>query len=189
MTKASTYSEVDAMRDADGALSNLASDPDAQRRVVQWLVAKYAANSPIPGLYQAELATVQVSERPQDIKSFISQKRPLNNYERVACLAYYLERFKEMQDVGTKDIVEANMEARLPKMSNPTVFIKHATHTYGYLNSIGNRKLALSSRGEALVEALPERAKVDEALVNFTFAKKGKSGKKRKRTAQNGAAS
>lgn len=185
MTKVSNYLEVDAMRDADRALSNLATDPDAQRRVVQWLAAKYAATtSPLGELRQFDSATSQVSERPQDIKSFMNQKRPLNNYERVACLAYYLEKFKDMPDVGTKEIVEANTEARLPKMSNPAVFIKHATHTYGYLNSLRKGRLAVSSRGEAVVEALPERANVDNALVNFPFGKKGRTGKKRKGTSR-----
>jgi hypothetical protein len=179
MTKEREYSEIDAIRDADHALSNLASDTDAQRRVIQFLSAKYAPNPPL-GKQPPFESVAPLTERPQDIKSFISQKRPLNNYERVVCLAYYLEKFKEMSDVGSKEIVEANTEARLPKMSNPAVFIKHATHTYGYLNSIGQRRLAVSGRGEAVVEALPERAKVDEALVNFPFGKKGRAAKKRR---------
>jgi hypothetical protein len=182
MSKVSNYSEVDAMRDADVALGNLASDTDAQRRVIQWLAAKYAANLPMSELRRVDSAMHQVSDKPQDIKSFMSLKRPLNNYERVACLAYYLEKFKDIPDVGSKEIVEANTEARLPKMSNPAVFIKHATHTYGYLNSIGQRRLVVSSRGEAVVEALPERAKVDEVLENFPFGKKGRTGKKRRST-------
>jgi hypothetical protein len=183
MTKGNTYSEVDAMRDADGALNKLASDTDAQRRIIQWLASKYGSNVSMTESHQLDAALPQASiERAQDIKSFMIQKRPLNNYERVACLAYYLEKFKEMPDVGAKDIVEANTEARLQKMSNPTVFVKHATHTYGYLNSIGQRRLALSSKGEAVVEALPDRAKVEEALTNFTLGKKGRSGKKGRRT-------
>jgi hypothetical protein len=177
MTKVVDYSEVDAMRDVDTALGKLASDVDAQRRVIEWLASKYATNIPPAGLRQVD-SPAGVIERPPDIKSFMTQKRPLSNYERVASLAYYLEKFKEMADVGAKDIVEANTEARLPKMSNPAVFIKHATHTYGYLNSIGQRRLALSSRGEAVVEALPDRSKVEEVLVNFPFGKKGKGGKR-----------
>jgi hypothetical protein len=184
MTKVSGYSEVDAMRDVDQALSKLDSDNDAQGRVIQWLASKYAANISFGGLREVDSVQSAGSERVQDIKSFMTQKRPQNNYERVACLAYYLEKFKEMADVGTKDIVDANTEARLPKMSNPAVFIKHATHTYGYLNSLGQRRLAVSSRGEALVEALPDRTKVDAALASFAIGKKGRSGKKGRRTPQ-----
>ena len=180
MVKVSGYSEVDAMRDVDQALSKLGGDNDAQSRVIQWLASKYTATISLGGLRELDSVPSAVNQRAQDIKSFMIQKRPQNHYERVACLAYYLEKFKEMADVGTKDIVDANVEARLPKMSNPAVFIKHATHTYGYLNSLGQRRLAVSSRGEALVDALPDRAKVDVALADLPFGKKGRSGKKGK---------
>jgi len=179
MTKVVEYSEVDAMRDVDSALSKLANDSDAQRRIIQWLASKYGTNVPLTDGRRIDSAFRTIAaETPQDLKSFMAQKRPMNNYERVACLAYYLEKFKEMSDVGAKEIIEANTEARLPKMSNATVFIKHATHTYGYLNSIGQRRLALSSRGEAVVEALPDRSKVDEALESFPFGRKSRTGKK-----------
>jgi hypothetical protein len=182
MTKVGDYSEVDAMRDADAALGSL--DPDAQRRVIQWLASKYMTNAPLAEPRQSANILAHVLDPPPDIKGFMTQKRPSNNYERVACLAYYLEKFKEMPDVGAKDIVQANTEARLPKMSNPAVFIKHATHTYGYLNSIGQRRLAVSSRGEAVVEALPDRSKVEDVLVNFAFGKKGRGTQKGKRRLQ-----
>src|ERR1044072_4711818 len=181
MTRVVDYSEVDAMRDVDTALSKLTSDFDAQRRVIQWLASKYLTTTQVAEGFQINSPVLpNLTERPLDIKSFMAQKRPANHYERVACLAYYLEKFKEMRDVGAKDIVEANTEARLPKMSNPAVFIKHATHTYGYLNSIGQRRLVLSSRGEAIVEALPDRSNVEEALANFSFGRKAKTRKKSK---------
>src|SRR5687768_12356450 len=120
MTKIVDYSEVDAMRDVDSALGKLANDFDAQRRVIQWLASKYATSVQLADGGQVGSSLLSnVPERSQDIKSFMALKRPVNNYERVACLAYYLEKYKEMSDVGAKDIVEANTEARLPKMSNP----------------------------------------------------------------------
>jgi hypothetical protein len=60
----------------------------------------------------------------------------------------------------------------MSKLTNPAVFVKHATHTYGYLTALGKRKFAISARGEAVVEALPDRAKVDEAHTKFRFGKK-----------------
>jgi len=39
MSKASSYSEVDAMRDVDSALSQL--DAGAQQRVIQWASSKH----------------------------------------------------------------------------------------------------------------------------------------------------
>jgi hypothetical protein len=175
-----SYSEVDAMRDVDGALNKLGSDIDAQRRIIQWIMSKYGSNAqPIESNQTHSSAPQPSVKRPADIKNFMIQKRPLNNYERVACLTYYLEKFKDMPDVGAKDIVDANTEARLQRMSNPAVFIKHATHTYGYLNSISKGRLVLSSKGEAVVEALPDRDEVGKALTNFTLGKtRTKKGKK-----------
>jgi hypothetical protein len=171
MSKASTYSEVDAMRDVDAALSQL--QPDAQQRVIQWVTSKHridALDAPRPAT-----ARPSVDDRhPEDIKSFIGQKRPDGYYERVACLVYYLEKFGDQKEVGTKDITKANSDARQPKMTNPAVFVKHATHTYGYLISLGKRKFAISAKGEAVVEALPDRAGVEDALKKFPSGKKGR---------------
>jgi len=185
MAKAVNYSEVDAMRDVDGALAKL--EPGAQQRVIDWASSKYKLSANRTTLDQgAATSQSHLSSSgqgtPRDIKTFLAQKRPGSFYERVACLVYYLEKFDGKTEVNTKDIDKANSDARLSKLTNPTVFVKNATHTYGYLTSIGKRQLALSTRGEAIVEALPDRAKVDEAHGTFPFGKK--AGRKAKRGAQ-----
>jgi hypothetical protein len=83
-------------------------------------------------------------------------------------------------EVGTKDITKANSDARLSKLTNPAVFVKHATHTYGYLTPLGKRKFAISARGEAVVEALPDRTKVEEELAANPFGKKARRKRSRK---------
>jgi hypothetical protein len=174
MTKRTGYSEVDAMREVDEALGKL--EADEQNRVIEWLASKYRVRvKPEFDGSQAESAQLWgTTGRPPQIKDFLAQKQPASFYERVACLAYHLEKFQEKADVDNKDIVEANTQARLSRLSNAAVFIKHATHTYGYLTSLGKRKFAISRRGEAVVEALPDRAKVDEAHIKFPFGKKAK---------------
>jgi hypothetical protein len=181
MTKPTGYSEVDAMRDVDEALSKL--EPDAQKRVMNWASSKHHIKFPtdpdgsemIPGGAGRQV------QHAKDIKSFLSQKRPENFYERVACLVYYLEKVGDKSEVGTKEITEANSDARLSRLTNPAVFVKHATHTYGYLTSLGKRKFAISARGEAVVEALPDRAKVAEAHEKFRFGRKTKRKAKSKK--------
>jgi hypothetical protein len=174
MTKRTGYSEVDAMRDVDEALGKL--EADEQHRVIEWLASKYRVKAK-PEFDGSQAKSAQLSGitgGPQLIKDFLEHKNPASFYERVACLAYHLEKFQEKAEVENKDIVEANTQARMSRLSNAAVFIKHATHTYGYLTSLGKRKYAISRRGEAVVEALPDRAKVEEAHIKFPFGKKVK---------------
>jgi hypothetical protein len=177
MTKSVGYSEVDAMRDIDEALGKL--DAEAQQRVLEWASSKHGLKLRVQfdGGGSSPHATLPQPQRTADIKAFLAQKRPDSFYERVACLVYFLEKFAGQSEVGTNDITKANSDARLSKLTNPAVFVKHATHTYGYLTSLGKRKFAISSRGEAVVEALPDRAKVEEAHGRFRFGKKRKKSK------------
>jgi hypothetical protein len=169
MTKAD-YSEVDAMRDVDAALAKV--DADAQQRVIAWAISKHRLSPETSPGERTGLSHAPSSLPPKDIKSFLIQKRPAGYYERIACLVYHLEKFQNASEVGTKEIIQANGDARQSKMSNASVFIKHTIHTYGYLNSLGGRRFALSARGEALVDALPDRAGVEAALAANPFGKR-----------------
>jgi len=181
MTKARDYSEVDAMRDIDAALAKL--EPEEQKRVLDWASSKHQIKMTVEKSSNESFPKSDSGNKQSfgDIKSFLSHKQPENFYERVACLVYYLDKFNGKPEVGTNDITKANTDARSSKLTNPAVFVKHATHTYGYLTSLGKRKFAISARGEAVVEALPDREQVEAAHLKFRFGKKGKrKGKGRK---------
>ena len=167
------------MREIDGALTKL--DGDAQQRVLDWASSKHRIKLTVDtnGSESPTQAAEAKMQPVKDIKSFLSLKRPASFYERVASLVYYLEKVGAKTEVSTKEITEANSDARLSKLTNPTVFVKHATHTYGYLTPLGKRKFAISARGEAVVEALPDRAKVEEAHERFPFGKKAKNRTKK----------
>lgn len=178
MGTGSKYSEVDAMGEVDAALAKIA--PEAQQRVIDWAVAKYQLKQGGPPISAGTPQLAHHDPQPgKDIKTFLAQKRPDGFYERIACLVYHLEKFQGKTEVGRQDIIQANSDARLSKMSNPSVFVKHATHTYGYLTSLGKRKFALSARGEAVVEGLPDRAGVDQALADHPHKKSKKKRSKK----------
>jgi len=183
MPKASKYSEIEAMGDVDKAFSQL--DEDARQRVMTWAASKYqlkfGKSSNSGQAEEQPPAEEKPPLKPKDVKMFMAQKKPENFYERVACLAYYLEKFDGIPEVKTEQIREANTNARMSRMTNPALFVKHATHTYGYLTSLGKRKFALSTRGEAVVDALPDRTKVQEAIDNNPFGKKPKRKAKPKK--------
>lgn len=179
MPKTVSFSEIDAMKAVDVALEKL--DDEARRRVMNWAASKFSLASFAGGLTTSGApASEQAGIIPKDIKGFLAKKKPDNFYERVACLAYYLEKVEEMTELKTNDITKANSDARTGKMSNPALFVKHSVHTYGYLTSLGHGKFGVSSRGEALVDALPDREKVAAALEEHPF-KRGRKGRRRKK--------
>lgn len=98
------------------------------------------------------------------IKDFVVKKQPTTLYERVACLAYYLEKAKGVTAFNAKDIEKANTDARQGKIDNPTSVLSDATRKYGFLAQAGGGKKTLAAKGEALVEALPDRERAKEAL-------------------------
>ena len=173
MATKTKYSEVDAMAEIDSALSRI--EAEAQRRVLDWAASKFHVPSPQPSAHQTGAPAKHQQQPATDIKGFVAQKHPDGFYERIACLVYHLEKSQGKSEIGRQDIVQANSDARLSKMTNSTVFVKHATHTYGYLTSLGKRKLALSARGEAVVDALPDRAAVEQALASNPFGRKAKT--------------
>lgn len=181
MIKSKTFSEVNAMEAIDEALSNL--DDPSRARVLNWASAKFGSQPahqqpPAPNL-GGRPQSGSAPNADMTIKAFIAQKRPSNFYERVACLAYYLERFGATTEVKTRDIRKANIDARLSRLSNPALFVKHAADTYGYLSRVGHGTFAVSSRGEAVVDALPDRGQVEQALEQHPFKTKAKKSSKK----------
>ena len=116
-----------------------------------------------------------------DVKGFVRKKRPKTDIERVACLAFYLNKYRGVKKFKTGDITQLNTEAAEPKFSNPTVAVDNACNIAQYISQAGSGFKQISSRGEALVEALPDRDKVKEILKNQPLRKRGKRKAKNKK--------
>jgi hypothetical protein len=112
----------------------------------------------------------------QTIKQFVTSKRPDTQYERLACLAYYMTHVGNTPTFKTADITKANTAAALPKLSNPSQVVGDTTSAYKYLSSAGKGAKQISGLGEAVVEALPDREAVKAAIAA------NRPGKKRKRS-------
>jgi hypothetical protein len=97
-------------------------------------------------------------------KQFVAQKKPGSNYERVACLAYYLANYRNMPHFKTGDITKLNTESA-HHFTNAAVFVMHATSSYHYLAAAGGGKKQITPLGEAVVDALPDRAAVTAAIA------------------------
>ena len=96
-------------------------------------------------------------------KVFMAHKKPSSEIERITCLAYYLNKYRNTSAFKTKDLTKLNTEAAQPTFSNPTVFARNA-EAAGYLAKAGGGSKQISNLGESLVDALPDREKVKIAL-------------------------
>jgi hypothetical protein len=161
--------EVKAMEAAFNALSSL--KPDEKRRVLTWLWEKLEVGGAQPAGLQPPAAAPAPGVNPPHAapsapgvnltaKSFLAQKDPKTDAERITCLAYYLTHYKATPRFKTKALAAANVEAAQPKFSNPAVAVMNAAGSK-YLSAAGGGDKQITVLGEKLVDALPDREKVN----------------------------
>jgi hypothetical protein len=127
---------------------------------------------------QSNRSSTSTSGEQPTPRQFMGQKKPENNYERVACLAYYLTKYRHTPHFTTADISNLNTESA-HSFTNAAQFVRDAATKYCYLSAAGGRNKQITNRGEAIVEALPDRAKVAEAAAEHKPARK-RTAKRRK---------
>jgi len=175
--------EASAIAIIDEALSKLGADKEAQKRVLSWASQKYSitlTGSSIEKQQNEFGDKSQSSEITKDmsIKNFVVSKRPKNGYQRLACLAYYLEKYKACKDFNAKDLGQANSDAKQTKISNIPAYLRDATTKYGFFSPTAKGKKSLTTCGEAVVEALPDQGKTKEAMKEHKMRKKKQKSKK-----------
>lgn len=107
----------------------------------------------------------------------MTNKRPSSNAERIACLAYYQTHYRGKTHFKTADLTSLNTESASPTMSNPSQAAKDATKA-GLLASAPKQTRQITSKGEALVKALPDREAAKAATAAFPKPRKKKAAKK-----------
>lgn len=125
------------------------------------------------------------ARRPADTstpKAFMAAKRPKTDVERVACLAYFLTHNRDTSKFKTKALTDLNVEAAGDKFSNISATARNAAaSSNGFLSSAGAGNKQITARGEAMVEALPDRDKVTAALAEHPARKARKKRRTRKK--------
>jgi len=114
-------------------------------------------------------------DRSMLAKTFMLQKQPATDVERVACLAYYLTHYRDTPYFKTLDISKLNTEAAQPKFSNAAVVMDNATKMgYLVLATKGNKQLGAA--GEVFVQKLPDREAAKSAMSSFRPRRKTRKG-------------
>jgi hypothetical protein len=182
-------SELKAMEAAYEALQPL--NEDSRKRALRWLLGalevpteeidqSFTPPANLPQATSTATATTPDPSRTLTPKEFIAQKKPKYMAERIACLAYYLEHYRNTSKFKTSDITSLNTDAAQPRMQNASRDVDNADRASGYIVGAGNGAKQMTVRGEALVNALPDRAAVDAALKENPY--KRKKGGTSKRT-------
>ncbi|MDO8538279.1 MAG: hypothetical protein Q7S21_05320 [archaeon] len=109
-------------------------------------------------IQQDQVSTTQMDS----IQSFLREKKPKNNYQVIACLAYYLDKVENTQEFGNDEITNANLRAKKSKFTNITRDMTNAQYQYQFITTAINdkKKKMLTDIGERVVEALPDNQKV-----------------------------
>jgi hypothetical protein len=113
-------------------------------------------------------------------KQFLARKAPKTDVERITVLAYYLTHARETPHFETKDLSDLNTDAAGPRFSNAAYTASNATKKNGFLTGAPGGKRQITARGEALVEALPDREAAKAALESMPGKPRRSVGRKKK---------
>ena len=166
--KVKPNSEVLAMDAALKALADL--EAAEQKRVLAWLIEKLNLSGiALPGSQSLSISTQSGASQAigsggaVTAKQFMAQKKPKTDAERITCLGYYLTHLRKIDKFKTKELTELNKEAAGAPFSNAAVAVSNAARDLYFAPAGGGLK-QITTRGEAAVEALPDREKMKAAL-------------------------
>lgn len=103
-------------------------------------------------------------DRAPTPKTFLLEKKPQTDVERIACLAYYLTHYRDQTAFKTLDLSKLNTEAAQIKFANAAKAVDNASRA-NFLIAAGQGKKQISAIGELYVQALPDRAAARQAAI------------------------
>jgi hypothetical protein len=153
-----TPDEYDALRTIVKTLE--AFGPDEQNRILRWAAEKLGFAEPqrqtpprVPSASAIPPVSADVeSATTKDIRSFVEQKKPKNDSQFAAVVAYY-HRFgasKKKDSITQADLLEACRTANYTRPPAPGQTLRNAVNA-GLLDKAGRGTFAINSVGENLV--------------------------------------
>ncbi len=116
------------------------------------------------------------------IDRFIRDKKPKDQYQRVAVIAYYLEHKENKKEFKNAEMATVNTkDARQSPIRNIADVITKAQNRHKFLTKgMGNATHQLSTLGADVVEALPDQEKVKGLIAGVKSQKPRKKKKAKK---------
>ncbi len=84
------YSEFNVLKEIDEKISPL--NQSSQQRIIDYVIAKYNLKTQEISPSTNNQTTEGAEIKKQHVKDFTASKKPIGYYERIACLAYYIEK-------------------------------------------------------------------------------------------------
>jgi hypothetical protein len=110
----------------------------------------------------------------ETLAEFVHKRNPKNEYQRIAVIAYYLMKKKNLSVFMARDIADANAEARQPRFSNLSTSINRAVTRYKYLTSTKRGEYRLGVDAEKMVEVLPDHSEAKKITFGARRTKRKK---------------
>ncbi len=114
-------------------------------------------------------------------REFVRAKNPRNDVQRIACLAYYLTRYRDTPTFKSRDLTTLNTEAAGPRF-NVSRAANNATNQNRYLAAAGSGQKQITPLGEEVVNALPDQTAA--AAAEAEGRPRRRSGKGRRKSAK-----
>ena len=152
-----TPDEFDALRTIVKTLETLGAED--QSRILRWAAEKLGHSQPVPPASTsdtpAEPATQPSTAKPAsatDIKSFVAQKKPKNDSQFAAVVAYYhrFEAPEKKDSITQADLLDACRMANYPRPPAPGQTLRNAVNA-GLLDREDRGAYTVNSVGENLV--------------------------------------
>lgn len=178
----STFSEIEAIRVLDEALSQL-DDDVVRTRVLKWAWDKYSAqSSPLPD--SKDLADKSIKKKkkvkspakskmnPSIVKNlilnpegemsfrdFVQQKQPGSNYEKCTVAIYYLQHIVKIDGITINHVFTCFKDANWRVIDLYNSLASTASRK-GWIDTSNMEKISITPRGETQVEHdLPKQDK------------------------------
>jgi hypothetical protein len=150
--------EFDALRLIVKTLGAFGSED--QSRILRWTAEKLGLTQAPRAASPAAPATAAVGSQgeapppgaPKDIKSFVAQKKPKNDSQFAAVVAYYyrFEAAEKKDSITQADLLEACRMANYPRPPAPGQTLRNAVNA-GLLDKAERGAFSVNSVGENLV--------------------------------------
>lgn len=98
-------------------------------------------------------------------KEFMRRKSPRTDVHKVACLAFYLSRYRNQREFKTADLTTLNNDADGVKIGNATQAVNNAAKQSHFFSSVGKGKKRITTLCEDVVDALPDHEKAKQIIV------------------------
>jgi hypothetical protein len=167
-------------------------DAKDQERIIRWArekiglaVAPETPPAPLPAGSPASPASLAPSSTRKDLKTFVAEKKPKNDVQFAATVAYYYRfvapKEQRKSEITSNDLQDASRLVGHERFKHPGQTLRNA-HTLGLLNKGGESgSFAINSVGENLVDVtLPGGG----TGVSRTKKKKKRTKKSAKKTTQ-----